>query len=221
MVRQDYIIRMIEKFGEILREIVSKTSAEHFEEAKQDIAQTCEELVGVGIDDVCSTADSKLVAKLLRDRSPQEGRDRLYMLIALLNVAGGNHLKQGLEEKHRAHVLKALNLMLTIGGFTDEEVTPEYAPKVDHLLQQLDGVPAKTLVGLMQFYESHNELGKAEDRLFELIDLVENKQPAIELGSAFLHRQLAKSDEELVTGNLPREEVEEGLGELDRLAAKG
>lgn len=221
MVRQDYILRMIEKFGEILRQIVSQNSSEHFEEARKNIAQTCEELVGLGIEEVGSTADSKLVAKLLKDRSPQEGRDRLYMLIALLNVAGENHLKQGLAEKHQACVLKALNLMLTIGGFTDEEVTPEYAPKAEALLQQLDALPAKTLVGLMQFYESHNELGKAEDRLFELIDLMEDKQPAIELGSAFLHRQLAKSDEELVLGNLPREEVEEGLAELDRLAAKG
>lgn len=211
---------MIEKFGEILREIVSKTSAEQFEEAKQDIAQTCDELVGLGIEKVCLTADSTLVAKLLKDRSPQEGRDRLYMLVALLNVAGENYLKEGLSERHRAHVLKALNLMLTIGGFTDEEVTPDYAPKVEHLLSQLEGLPAKTLVGLMQFYESHNELGKAEDRLFELIDLVENKQPAIELGGTFLHRQLAKSDEELVTGNLPREEVEEGLAELGRLGEK-
>ena len=44
MVRQDYIIRMIEKFAEILRDVVSQNSSGHFDEARKNIAQTCEEL---------------------------------------------------------------------------------------------------------------------------------------------------------------------------------
>lgn len=219
MFRQDYIIRMIEQFGQVLRQIVGLNKAGNFEDARNVIASTTEELVGFNLEEVCATADAKLVSKLIKGQTPPEARERCFMLVTLLTEAGDNFA--GLEQldKRRACLLKALNLHLAIGSFADEEVVPDYAPKLDRLidLAKEEGLPARSLIGLMQFHESHGQYGKAEDRLFELIEAIDQKKPALDLGVAFFHRLLAKPEEILESGGLPRAEVEQGLAELDRI----
>lgn len=218
MIRQDYILRLIEKFGQVLAEIVAHTKAHNLEEAKELIAQTTEELVGLSVDGVCAQSESKLVSLLIAGLPHQEARQRSFMLVTLLNEAADNAGRLDDTDRERALKLKALNLLLAIGQFADEDVVPEYAPRVDDLVGQLgvDELPPRTLVGLAQHYETYGMLAKAEDRLFDLIEVSEHPRPALELANAFFRRQLAKSDEELVRGELPRVEVEAGLAEIEK-----
>ena len=221
MVRQDYIIRMIEKFAQVLAQIVGRNEAGDFAAAHGLIAQTTEELIGLEPEAVLAAGEAKLISELIKGKSPLEARERCFMLVTLMAEAGNAFGIQGLSEKQRACQLKALNLQLAIGSFADEDVVPEHVPKIDVLLADLNGttVPPQTLVALMQFYESHGQFAKAEDRLFELIEQIENRTPALELGNSFFHRLLAKDDESLERGGLPRVEVEAGLAELDRIHA--
>lgn len=218
MIRQDYILRLIAKFGEVLAQIVAHTKARNLDEAKELIAQTTEELVGMSVDEVCAQSDSRLVSLLIAGLPHQEGRQRAFMLVTLLHEAAENAGLQGAADRGRLLQLKALNLLLAIGQFADEDVVPEHAPRVADLVDRLGEreLPPRTLVGLIQHYEMSGQLAKAEDRLFDLIETVETPRPALELANAFFRRQLAKSDEELVRGELPRAEVEAGLDEIDK-----
>ena len=218
MIRQDYILRLIEKFGQVLAEIVAHTKAQNLDEAKELIARTTEELVGLSVEAVVAQSESRLVSLLIAGLPHHESRQRSFMLVTLLNEAADNAGRLGDAARGRGLKLKALNLLLAIGQFAGEDVAPEYSPKVEGLVGQLadEALPPRTLVGLVQHYEQYSLLAKAEDRLFDLIDAVEEKRPALELANAFLRRQLAKSDEELVRGELPRAEVEAGLDEVGK-----
>ncbi|MBL6766113.1 MAG: hypothetical protein ISQ14_14250 [Verrucomicrobiae bacterium] len=225
MIRQDYILRLIEKFGQILNQIVTHTRAQNLDEAKELIARTTEELVGLSVDSVAALSESKLVSLLIAGLPHHEARQRSFMLVTLLNEAADNAGRLGDAAGERVLKLKALNLLLAIGQFAEEDVAPQYAPKVDGLLSELGEapLPPRTLVGLVQHYELYGMLAKAEDRLFDLIEAVDDRRPALELANGFFRRQLAKDDEELARGELPRAEVEEGLMEVEKryLAASG
>jgi len=55
---------------------------------------------------------------------------------------------------------------------------------------------------------------QAEDALFEMIEAEDAGEGIVEQGIAFYTRLQQKSDAELLAGNLPREEVAEGLAHL-------
>jgi hypothetical protein len=72
----------------------------------------------------------------------------------------------------------------------------------------------------MQYCERTGSFAKAEDAFFALLDVEPGNSRLIDFGIAFYQRLQSQSNEALVAGDLPRAEVEAGLGELrDREAA--
>jgi len=218
MLQQDYILRMIEKFAQLVAKIVGLTKGEDFDSAKEVIAKSTDELVGMTPEEVCQQSELKLVGKMLGGKQTLEGRARCFVLVALLNEAGNLRSRLGDEDRSRQFKLKALNILLAVRNFAEEDVVPDFVPKVDDLVAQLkeDGIPPRTLASLMQHYEFIGVFSRAEDCLYELIEIVPDKRPALHLGAAFYHRLLAKSDIELEDGKLPRVELESGLADLER-----
>ncbi|MFL5697429.1 MAG: DUF6483 family protein, partial [Ktedonobacteraceae bacterium] len=81
-------------------------------------------------------------------------------------------------------------------------------------------LPLKTKIKIFRYFEKMGSYARAEDVLFEMVEGEEKeKEPAdnevIEQGIAFYNRLLKKSDTDLKAGNLSREEVEEGLAQLE------
>ncbi len=221
MIRQDYIIRMVEQFAELLATVIRLSKEGKHAESQKEIRQAAEEVVGLDLAAVCAMSDNALIVRLIKGVPIQEAREKCFMLVALLNEAATDFSRQVDDENTTRCRVKALNLSLAIRNFIDEAAIPLFAPRVEDLLMQLseDALPPQTLVGLMQYFELMGELGRAEDYLFELIKGSENRHAAIELGYTFFHRQSAKADEELLRGNLPRAEVEAGLKELEKMFA--
>ena len=121
---------------------------------------------------------------------------------------------------------------------SDSDLLPEnYEEKINALVDII-GLYEMTdwsLFRLFKFYEITNHFGKAEDLLFELlsmaslmetksIDHIDNK-PKIKMsrveiiteGVAFYNRLLMKSAVELAAGNLPMDEVLDGLNQVMKL----
>ena len=218
MVQRDYILRMIEKFGQLVAKIVNLSKSGDFETARQTIANSTEELVDMSPAEVCQQSELKLVSKMLAGKQPMEGRARCFVLVALLDEAGNVAAKTGEHDEFREFKLKALNILLAVKNFADEDVVPDFVPKVDGLIAELkdEGIPPRTLASLMQHHEFIGAFSRAEDCLYELVEVAPNKQQALQLGFAFYHRLLVKTDEELEDGNLPRSEVESGLTDLEK-----
>ena len=88
--------------------------------------------------------------------------------------------------------------------------------RIDELVQRLgeEQLPAPVLRRLFRYLEDRGLYATAEDALYEWLDL--NDPNALTEGAMFYERLSQKSDEELVRGNLPRSEVEEGRDSLIR-----
>jgi hypothetical protein len=80
-------------------------------------------------------------------------------------------------------------------------------------------LPLETQARLMQHYERTGEFAKAEDALFQMLEMEPENAPLLELGISFYRRLESQSDARLNDGNLPRAEVEAGLADLN--ARKG
>ncbi len=93
---------------------------------------------------------------------------------------------------------------------------PEFVPKIEIFVKALADapMPLATQAMLMQHYDRQGEFGKAEDMLFSMMEDVPDNPGLLELGTSFYRRLLAKSDDALIAGNLPRAELETGLSQL-------
>ncbi|MCA9518775.1 MAG: hypothetical protein KC635_27760 [Myxococcales bacterium] len=73
-------------------------------------------------------------------------------------------------------------------------------------------------MNLVAFSEAAGDFAAAEDALFRVLKLVGPEPRVVAHGRAMYQRLLALDDDALEAGNLPRDEVEDSLAELDKLA---
>jgi hypothetical protein len=111
-----------------------------------------------------------------------------------------------------------LVLGLKLGG--EPPALGEHLPPVDELVAALrpHALSARTYATLILYYERQGQFGRAEDVLFDWLDQASDPADALTVGEGFYGRLRLLSDEALGTGELPRAELEAGLGELQRRA---
>ena len=101
---------------------------------------------------------------------------------------------------------------LEAGGPMEERHEANIADVLAMLEQTTLGPQLQRL--LLRYYELQGRFDLAEDHLFELL---EADPSAGALGLEFYRRLEAKSDAQLEAGRLPRDEVEAGKAEVERL----
>lgn len=216
MIRRDYILRMIEEFIRALARITSLTRSKQFAAAASAIDEEFQKLLGKGADELGQLSETELMARLMEGEGTQAVRDKCLLLTTLFKERGALHAAQNQTEEARAFYLKALNLVLGVMLCGEAFERPDFVPKVEELLSLLSEavLPTATNAALMHHYERIGEFGKAEDRLFALLDADPDNQALVQWGLTFYERLLHQSDSALLAGNLPREEAEASLNEL-------
>jgi hypothetical protein len=216
MLRRDYILRMVAEFFEALSRIRSLKNDQQWVEASQLTDAQLQKLIGMSSPEVAQLSETELLARLIRGESSLAVREKTLMLVALLKEAGDTAANQHSVVETGAFYLKALHLLLGVFARDEASDCPEFVPKVEVLTTALNGItlPLATQAMLMQHYERLEEFAKAEDRLFSMLDIEPGNRDLIQFGIAFYRRLLARSDDALITGNLPRTEIEAGLSEL-------
>jgi len=201
--------------AEVLLGIRRKLEADQIEEAKNDLDTAFRELMEQDAETICRLPETELLAKL--STGPTHTlRSKTYLLIALLQAAGEAHAAANDFDQARVCWVKALNLLLGM-HLQDAELTfPDFVPKIDALVAQLEDaiLPLTTQALLWRYYERMGQYGKAEDALWELLDLKPGNEDLKTEAILFYERLLRKSDEELETGNLPKAEVKAAVAEL-------
>jgi len=69
---------------------------------------------------------------------------------------------------------------------------------------------------VLSFYEKIAKYGKAEDVLYELLEEKQYSSEIVNVGMDFYNKLLLKSDDELIKGNLPRDEIIDSLKKLKK-----
>jgi len=216
MIRQDYILRIIEQFAQALARIKHLKQNREFPEAVKALEDASQTFFGLDAASVSALSEGQLMARLISGESTHLIREKALMLVTLLNEAAELHIGQNQIEQGRACHLKALNLLLEVMLRYPETELPDFVPSIQGLANQLEGcaLPVRTNAALMQHFEQIGSFAKAEDQLFEIIGSEPNNPAVLDLGIGFYQRLLQESDPVLQGGDLPRTEVEAGLAEL-------
>jgi len=221
MIRQDYILRMIEELMQVLSRIAFLKRGQLWQEADGVLDAEFQRLVSAGAEAVSQMSETELLAKLIQGGPTQVVHHKALLLTTLLKEAGDLALAQNRLAESRTCYLKGLNLLLEALAGAEALALPDFVPKVEVFLKALQDspLPLDTQARLMQHYERLGEFGKAEDALFALLEAEPNEPRLLEFGITFYQRLKSQSDESLGAGNLPRAELNAGLAELERRRA--
>jgi hypothetical protein len=223
MIQRDYILRIIEELGQTLAYVIGLRSAGKQQEARAEISQTLERLIGFDLRAIGEMPLEKLLAMVrfsLSTRATPAETAGLLSLLSELTRTGADMLEApGDLEQRDALRLRALHLRLAAVLENDDTTrATRAAPELDTLLEQLAEyeLPLGAKDQLWRVYELAGEYGKAENWLFDLLEdeRMQDGHIALKRGLTFYDRILALPDAVLETGGLPRAEAEAGRDDL-------
>ncbi len=213
MIRQDYLMRMIQQLSGVLARVPELRAGGKPDEALDEIGDAYGRFAGLNPSLVHVLGDEDLVA-LLRARGGLDPQ-RTYALAELLREEAEIYAEGGRLDEALPRDRKALRLYLEVLPELEDAPSPPDLAGLDAVVARLaaSDIPRAAQALLLRHYEVAGRYDQAEDLLFDLLDADDAPETA-ELARAFYARLLALPDAALRAGNLPREEVEEGLARL-------
>ncbi len=206
MIRQDYILRLVEQMTRILAQVLFFKRAKQVEDALDLLDEVGKLLGQQNSHDLIHQPPAALLALATHDGQLHGGF--LLTLADLLFEAG---LLEETEERSR-HMAwsNALHLYLMLPKDPSTPFPMDLNDKIDRLLKRLAPKPlAPTLYPLLHtHFETRGDFAKAEDYLYHWAkaDPAQAREP----GFAFYDRLVSLSSSLLKAGHLPRTEVREG-----------
>lgn len=223
LVQRDYILRLFEQMGQVITVVIGLKKDGQPDQALQMVSESPQGLVGFSLEDIekLSAEDLVQMVRLARSGHSSPGEmvaGQLGAVARLLDEVAEVYDLQGDTERADRSRLKALHIYLTVlveerAGI--DSLADRVAPLLDRLSDYV--LPFRVTGLLWRFHEQQGDFARAEDVLFEHIDTTGADGEVVRDGIAFYQRLLAKRDEDLAAGGLPREEVEAGLSELQSL----
>lgn len=215
MFKNDYMKEM-ENSLDLIKEDVDKNLINgETDKAKKAVNHQLKNLVGLDINAINTLSFNSVREIISRDASYNLGK--YIALGTLLQLQGKICLKDNNEAMMIIYYLKSLESFYEV--YDEEELNNDkYIKDIEILINDLTkyDIPLENDIQIFRFYELMNKLDKAEDILFYLIDKSNNNEINIKMGIEFYNKLKQKSQEELIMGNLPREEVEDGYLELSK-----
>lgn len=217
MFRRDYIIRLIEAFGQEMRRVQSLKDQENWNEAGLALDEQVKRMIGMDAPAALKLSETELLALLIDGESAQLVREKAWLLTTLLREAGDVAAGQDRIGEADAYYLKALHLLLKALHEEDIFEFPEFVPRVEALVESVSGpLPLETEGLLMEHYERTGQFERAADALDKILRVEGGSAEAIEFGISFYERLQRQSDERLLMGNLPRPKVDAALAALQK-----
>jgi hypothetical protein len=223
MIRRDYILRMLEEFFEVLSRIRALQKGQKWGEASLAAEKGFQQLVGLVAQEIARLSETELLALIIKGEPTQAVRDKTLLLATLLKESGDIAAEQERPAESLSYYLKGLHMLLAVLAREEPFDCPAFVPRVEGFLAALGDfvLPLSTQAMLMQHFERLGEFAKAEDALFAMLEVEPNNPDLLSFGIGFYQRLKRQTDDSLEQGNLPRAEVETGLGQLVARQAEG
>lgn len=215
MIRDDFLMRQLAQFIQLLRHVLKMMKEQRFETALASIDLEFERYFGLNSAAIGGMTQAEFLAVLESASSgPIEGTERA-ILAALLKEAGTAHAAFAHQSASEGCYLRALELLLP--GSSEALEKQSIGVTVEDLHKLLRGVtlPREVQQGLFRYYEGRGDFASAEDVLFDMLAREPGNIELLDAGVAFFQRLLSLSDDCLTKGRLPRDEVRSGLAELE------
>ncbi len=211
MIERDFLMRQINLLVQALAKVLLHKKMYEYPQAKREIDGAYKSLLGVSSDFIHQFSDVQLIEQMGKD--PETSGVKCYILGALLKEEAEILMVEKKEDESLVAYLKSVSLLLTAFVGAGTVVEPEHPKKIDEVIEALRTVelPTHAKEKLFSFYELSGRFDKAENVLFELVEIDSDYTP---IGISFYEGLLKKSSEELANGGLPRNEVLDGLQSL-------
>jgi tetratricopeptide (TPR) repeat protein len=217
MINRDYILRMIEQLSRFLQRALMLKEAREFHESVGEIKKAGKMFLGLNPEAMEGLSDRDLVR--LWSVGNDLDAEKCALAAQIFRAEGEIYEDQGNEEKAVGSYVKSLSLLVETIVFLREKIPTELIASVDFLAQRIDvaTLPSGLKQKLFRAYVTVGRFAKAEDLLFEIID---EDTSFVDEGKKFYEQLRMRKDDELERGNLPRQEVEEGMKELNKVHRK-
>ena len=211
MIEQDYFMRMVSMLAKMLTRIVFLKNQKDFPHALLEIQATGRTLLGIDHALIRQLGPAQLMGLLGTD--PSLAIPKSYILGLLLKEEAEIRSMMGEEDEAGLLNLKSLELLVDAWLQEGKALAPEHMDHVDAVLAGLArcALPGGLLEKVMSYHEGTGHFDRAENVLFDILAARPEFAPE---GMQFYRRLLMKSDGDLRAGNLPREEILEGIAEL-------
>jgi hypothetical protein len=220
MINRDYILRLAEQIGRELSIVLRLRKRDQHEDALITLDDLLFRKVGLTSGFIDSLSEEMLVRMI----SPLGNLnvEACLWIASLLKAQGEIYDSKGESSASYYRYTKALYLFI-------EALQYEYFPEdstfyldIKELIGRLAAyeLPATIQIQLFHYYELTGLYAQAEDILFDQLEANQSPHMFIEQGYNFYERLLKKSDFDLQAGNLSREEIHEGLTQLQNMDIK-
>jgi hypothetical protein len=209
MFERDYIKRLIQQFAEVTARIILYKNKKDWQQVQMIIDVSGKQLLGLN-PQLIESMDGQALIQLFTSREETDYEKCLILGVLQYEQAILNANTEKDEDKIFQPFLKSFLL------FKEAFKNKEFKSKKDrakalHCCENLltFELQDRILFEIFHFYKEEKEFAKAEDVLFILME--KNRQDGKETALQFYSDLLQFNDAELKRGNLPREEVLEGL----------
>lgn len=218
MIRNDYIMRMIEQLSIAIANIAGLKLNKRYEEGLQRANEAFKDIFGLSSDTIDSL-DYKSLMYLI-GFNDVSGRSKCLIVAQLLKEkADVYEALRKYDESYNCQ-LKSMNILIEVFFADKDLMSQEDIHKIDEIYNKINNyeIPRDSLFLLFKFFEVTGRYAKAEDTFFEILGDHSDDKKVVDEGIAFYHRLKEKDDAELIKGNLPLNEVMEGLDKLTIVA---
>jgi hypothetical protein len=211
MIRNDFILRLIELLGVFVARVMRRIEDGDLEGAGNEIEAEAKATLGLPMAVLENTPPSDLISLF----SSRAGTDfpRLLSAAILLGVQGDLLYREGNEIAARLRWAKAMRLFLDATGSPDEDIEGRSSAGVAELENQMDrdDLSPDLHLRLAAHHERLGHLALAENHWFDGTE-ESAERDAIRLG--FYGRIASLPDEVLEKGGVTRREIEESIAAL-------
>lgn len=214
MPQSDYILRIAEQVGRALAQILYQEQRQDYQGALDFINEQYKQTLGMGAGFIHSAPEETLLAMLTS--LGELNAEKCWLLATLLKAEGEIYQLQENENDSYYSFLKALNLYLEVLSVDNSFEHIDQVAEIEGLTHKLADydLPQHTQEMLFRYFERTGRFSQAEDTLDEMLAAHPGNNSTVVKGIAFYHRLQQKSDTVLRSGNLSRDEVEDGLSRL-------
>lgn len=211
MLQRDYFMKMTQKLAAVLTKILLHKETKNYEDAEKEIETAAKTIVGLDLK-LISVLSAEDVITLMKSSDVYAGR---CLVSAELLKEYADILSEKDKSEESINIYKKSLYLYVEAILTKELPAPEeYYPRINFFIINLSplGFTSEFKLKLIEYFEISGQFSKAEDMIFDIAD--ENVEGFDKKALSFYNRLQSKSDDELIKGNLSREEIRESLEEI-------
>ena len=221
MFQKDYIMRMIEQLANVLAKVMGFKVSNRIEEIHPVLNEALYDFTGLSEAAIECLSYKDLID--LVSGFDQINPAKCYILAELLKAKADAFASSSELNKSFNLYLKSFNIyaeVLLSNNKSDFEPNYNTIDETISIIRQFQ-LPYETQKLRFRYYERVMNYDKAEDVLFELLDQGAYQKIMLSEGIAFYERLKKVKPEDLEKGNLPLEEVVEGLEKVKGFTLAG